>query len=308
MNGPRNALLAAVLVLLAGCSGLSGPAPGPEGSPTTTPSGTVTPVPVPTDGPSNASLPPGISRSGLTSASVLRDAHRGALEDRSYLEASRTTVRFPNGTVAVEQTLDTRHTRDRSATRLRRNGTERYASGGEPVAAGVWANESYLVQRLVFADGETRHNARRIHGLPDQPRLGYAAALEDTRTAVESQREANGTRETVLVASGLRARGPWYFDENSMELRDRGRARLVVTEAGVLTRFVAEFPARLDGQNVTVRHVYRLTARDVRAPRPPWFEEVPPAETPSPETPVPESETQTATNDSRTVTAVAGDE
>lgn len=77
----RLALVAAVAVVLAGCSAF------PQSGSTTTPAETVTPVSVPTDTPdpgAGLDLPPGVSANGTVDPAALGRAHRVALRDRSF--------------------------------------------------------------------------------------------------------------------------------------------------------------------------------------------------------------------------------
>lgn len=69
---------AALLVVLAGCAGVTGPS---------TPTGTVTPAPVPGDDPSavaGTTLPPGVTEVGVEDPDALARAHVRAAAGRSY--------------------------------------------------------------------------------------------------------------------------------------------------------------------------------------------------------------------------------
>ena len=272
-------LAVAFLSVLAGCSaGL----PGDTGTPT---GRTVTPAPVPTDGPTDLPLPPGISAEGVTDAERLEAGHAAALTNRTFVERARTTVRFENGSLAIEETYLGRHGPNATRVSFRRTGAVRYGVPDRSlVEAGVWGNASFGVRRFVTAHDRVELGAFEGTGLfYRRPRGGYGLALREAETALGARRVANGTVEyVVVVAEGLDPRGPWYFRRTFMRLRGDGHARVVVTPDGTIRRFAVEFPVTIAGRSATLRHIYTVERGEVTVPRPPWFEDAIAGRTPGP--------------------------
>jgi len=110
MDG-RRAVLVGALVVLAGCSGLTG-----GGESTATPTGEVTAVPVTetptaatpgtatTTGTPPASLPPGVFANGSVDTGLLAWAHDRALANRSYAWTFELTRLATDGAVATDTT------------------------------------------------------------------------------------------------------------------------------------------------------------------------------------------------------------
>lgn len=260
------ALLAAVsLLALAGCSGGLGP-----GGATPSPEVTVTPAPLPTEAVER--YPPGVTAAGVDRAAFAK-ARVDALADRQYLERSRTAVRV-DGRVVLDQRLVSRHGSGTDRLRLSRVALDSAVLNDSVVAADIWTNGSYTVQRLETGDGRVRFEAREyLSSLAAEPHRGYAAALAASQTRTETRRSTDGTVRYTLVATAVPTGGPWYAPDGLVRFERRGRARATVTDAGVLERFVVEFPVSVDGRSGTLRHTYRLTDERVGVDRPDWFDE-----------------------------------
>lgn len=271
-------LAVAVLAVLAGCSGAL------VGTTDTPAERTITPAPVPTDSPDAAPLPPGVSTGGVTDANQLETAHLGTLANAALIERARTTVSFENGSVAIEETYVGRHGTNATVTRLRRNGTVEYGVPARSlVEVGIWGNESFGVRRFVTTGGRVGLEADDGPVIVyAHPRKGYGLALRGAETALESRRVANGSVEYVLLAREVNILGPWYFQGSFMEVREAGHARLVVTSAGTIRRFVVEFPVRVKDRNATLHHTYTVEFGDVTVTRPPWFGDAIAGRTPGP--------------------------
>jgi hypothetical protein len=271
-------LAVVILVVLAGCGGVTV-------GPTDTQAGrTVTPAPVPTDPPDAVPLPPGVSTGGVTDAERLENAHLTTLSNATFLERGRTTVRLENGSLAIEETYVGRHGTNATATRQRRNGTVEYGVPSRSlVEADIWGNGSFGARRFVTTDGRVELEAFDSPVITyTLPRRGYGLTLRNAETTLESQRVANGSVEYVLLASNVDVRGPWYYRGSFMELREVGRARVAVTPEGTIRRFVVEFPIRIDGRNATLRHTYVVEFGDVTVTRPLWFGEAVETREPTP--------------------------
>jgi hypothetical protein len=268
-GGPVGPFAVVLLVVLAGCGGtLVGTGDAPAGR-------TITPAPVPTDTPEVVPLPPGVSTDGVTDARRLETAHLGTLSNATFVERARTTVSFENGSVAIEETYVGRHGTNATATVLRRNGTAVYGVPARSlVEVDIWENESFGARRFVTTDGRVEFEAFDDPVIVyAKPRPGYGIALRGAETTLESRRVANGSVEYVILARTVEIQGPWYFQGSFMDVREAGHARLVVSSAGTIRRFVVEFPIRLRDRNATLRHTYTVVFGDVTAPRPPWFDE-----------------------------------
>ena len=272
---PLDPLVAALLLVLAGCSG------GLPGGTATT-ERTATPAPVPTDWP--AALPPGLSSAGVADAERLEAGHTAALANTTFVERARTTVRLENGSTAIEGTYLGRHGTNATRIALRRNGTVGYGVPGRSlVEAGVWGNATFGVRRFVSADGRVELGRFDGPGLfYRRPRGGYGLALREAETGSVARRVANGSTEYVIDAEGLDPRGPWYFRRTFMRLREDGNARVVVAPDGAIRRFAVEFPVRVAGRNATLRHVYTVERGGVTVTRPLWFGEAVTGRTPGP--------------------------
>lgn len=155
MRGTRTALIA-LLVALAGCSGLTG-----TDGPTATPDDTDTP-----GGDGAASFPPGTDRTGVENASALLDAHAAALNgtahrasltgDRSGPNAARTEVVIATDgrRTLTRISTDDRNTTvwrtgDGRATRRVAGGETTYAYAGGDGAVGLSESAGRLAQSTV---------------------------------------------------------------------------------------------------------------------------------------------------------------
>lgn len=262
-------LVVVLLVVLAGCSdGFTGSAGVPTDA-------TVTPAPVPTDAAPEEPFPPGMSAIGVIDASRLEATHLRTLENATFVERARTTVRLEDGSIAIEEVYLGRHGTNATHVVLRRSGTTRYPVPDRSlVEASVWENESFGIHRVLTTNGQVDLDAFDAPGIfYRRPRGGYGLAFEDGETVFQSRRVVNGSVEYVLVVEGIDAHGPWYYRDAFMRLRDDGRARAVVTSRGTIRRFVVEFPIVLEDRNATLRHTYTVEVGDVTVTRPWWFEE-----------------------------------
>lgn len=286
MTTPRSApLLVALFAVLAGCSG-SGGLTDAAGQP---PSETVTPAPVPTDGPVDTPFPPGVSAAGVTDVQRLEDAHLETLTNGPFVERARTVVRSADGSIVLEETYVGRHGTNASAIAFRLRGVSSYPVPSRSlVAADVWGNGSLGARRVVTVDGRVELDTFDGRGiLFARPRGGYGSAFRDAETAVVSRRVVDGAAEYVLVAEGVDTTGPWYFRRSFMRTRGEGRIRAVVTGEGTVRRFVVEFPIRIEGRNATLRHTCGVEVGDVTVIRPPWFAEATASEESVPFSPTP---------------------
>jgi len=261
-------LVVGLLLVLAGCGGALPGTDGPRER-------TVTPALVPTDRPTARPVSPGLSTGGVTDAAALERAHAEALGDTTFEERARTTVRFGNGSLAVEETYVSRHGTNATRIPFRRNDTvEHGAPDRSLVEADVWGNASFGARRLVTANGDTELG---VFDGPGQfyrrPRGGYGLALRDAETDLRVRRSRSGSTDHVLTAEGIDADGPRYLRGTSLPVRAEGHARVRLDPDGAIPRFAVGFPVRVAGENATLRHVYTVERGNVTVARPPWFEE-----------------------------------
>lgn len=272
MASTRSALLAVVILgVLTGCNAALGDrTDGP-------PERTVTPAPVPTDGPrpGTVALSPGLSNRGVTDAAGLERAHTEALANATFVERGRTTVRFADGSLAIEETYVGRHGTNATRVSLSRSGTTDYGVPDRSlVRAEVWGNASFGARRLVTASGRTELGVFDGQGaFYRRPRGGYGLALRGAETDLRVRRTQSGSTEYVVTAEAVDADGPWYLRRTFIQVRDEGRARVRLDPDGTIRWFDVEFPVRIEGRNATLRHTYTVEFGDVTVTRPPWFED-----------------------------------
>lgn len=251
----------ACLLVLAGCSGV--PVDGRD----TSPAGTATPAPVPTDDLPPGQIAPGVSPGGIEDPEALRAAHEAVLRNRSYRWSTGTVHRSENRTVLFRSTFDLRVdpandtylvTRVREGVGPRRDGTD-----------ATWANATSVFERRVV-EGDVTYDR---HDRPDRRGaahgVGIVSLLAEVDPDVIGKRQANGTTEYVLVSRNVtRSIGAGAVDAAPA---GPGRLVAVVTSEGLvrsvrLTRVVAR-----DGTEVTV-HANTTVTRidDTTVERPDW--------------------------------------
>lgn len=252
---PPRSILITVLVVLAGCGGFAGA--------DQTPTETVTPVPVPTDG---ELYPPGISESGV-SAGVLVDAHERELGETSYTFVSRQRVVGSNGTMWT--TNQTRQVgQDSYAGRIDHRVVE-FPLGrfSEPIE--YWGNDSVYASRRILTDQTEFYGWERT----DQPPRNVTSLplLERTldATQVGVVRRSDGV---TLVGSELRRpdrlpNPPYLTEPRNVSVTVR------VSERGAVTSWQLAYDATLVNQTVRVTRETRLTAiGETEVRRPEWVD------------------------------------
>lgn len=275
---PRLALVLAVTLALAGCSGLA----ASDGTPTRS----VTAVPVPGDAtPATRPTVPGLGPGGVTNASLLADAHRRTLSGTSFTERTVTTARDANGTVLGRESLVV--VRGPAAFRLVyavEGGPRHDARSFQTVAAEVWSNGRNTVQSVTDGDGTTRRerlsNAFYANFVTPDATL-YAGTLERTSLRRVDRRVLDGTTRYVFEADGLDPEP--VFGLVGTTPTGNASLRAVVGTDGVIHRVAVTFPARYRGRAVTVEHVFEyVDVGRTTAPRPSWYGTVVANGTPTP--------------------------
>lgn len=259
-----------LVVLVAGCN-------APVSS---TPTSTVTPVPLPA---SNASddrvapgeLAPGVEASGVTDAGRLARAHASVLATRGYTVDQTLARTHPNGTVESRYVTRAQFAAgsgrfrasltqtDRVDGRLSTRRVERFADGTQVYEAATDANATRY--RVVRAPDGTLRSPAAIYptNLTNDPAIARLFTLVETDTT--DQWVENGTRYLRVESPG------------SADLPPLRNVSLVatVTESGLVTDYRVEYDVRRNGVRVHV--VVAVTYTDVgdttvRAPD--WIDRV----------------------------------
>jgi len=281
--GRRVPLAVAVLALLAGCGSATGPGP-PD-----TATATVTPAPVPTAAPTAptatstptaaptgttttraASLPPGVTASGIVNVSALAGAHDAALDGRSYRAVTVVNRSTASG---WERTREVRRVDGDRVHLVQRTRT----SGG---------NDS---SRIEYLDGRARYvRCERANGTgacptgPPSAVAGDAAGTvlvllsgSDSRLVGTESRVAGGhrgdetLRHRIVVTGNPIGLGSPY---GLLEARNY-TATALVTPSGLVTELRASYD--LVGGETPIRVTARLqfsSIGSVRVTPPPWYD------------------------------------
>lgn len=270
----RATVVVALVVLLSGCSGLTG---GADSTPTLTPA----------DTPATSSYPPGIDESGVVSPDALAAAHEERDDDLSYTLVSNRTVRFGNGTVRGEFRLRVALAENRSylATISTAGAEGPVLLGSPPATATYWSNgETYA--RVLTRNGRTTYNTFTP---PDQyagtwrfwtrtvafgGRSGYAGqTVRETFSAIPTRLDG---RERVDGTTRFRLTGgkATSTDFAAPEVDAVRNLTLVATvdRDGFVHHIHYRFDGRIDGVSVRVERT--ITYRDVgntTVEKPPWL-------------------------------------
>lgn len=271
----RAALVVAV-VLLAGCSALSGGG-GSDGVETVTPVPEVTP---------EERYPPGVSERGVTDAEFLASVHSDQLAERSF---TLTSVRTVNGSDAT--------TRSGLHIRVAYDGNDSYHAwaatagpdgpvflGEPPASAEFWSDgETYL--RKLTRENETRYDRLR----PGRQRVPGPRYW--TRTAAFGDRGGSAIRTYQQVLSsfvfeverGATVDGtPTYrlvsvdrtddaFAPSEMTAVRNASAELTVTSRGFIRSAELRYEGTVDGERVVVdRRIEYERVGETTVGRPAW--------------------------------------
>lgn len=251
-----------------------------------TPTGTVTPAPVP----EHVDLPPGVDESGVVSADRLADAHVDALASRSFTLVSNRTVRDADGRIRSRLSVEVAVGENRSyLADLATAGPDGPVLLGRPPARGVyWSNGSAHVRKLTRQNRTTydRIDASRtfagswlfwtntvayggVIGLSSAEPF-YRETLRDVPTELAGRRTLNGT--TVVRLVGDRAESPEFSQLDADVVRDV-RLEAVVDERGLVRSFRLSYEAVVDGEVRTVDWTIRYEAvGGTTVARPSWFD------------------------------------
>lgn len=220
-------LVVACCLVLAGCN--AGPSPG-TGDDT---GETLTPAPVPDEGPDVQelpSLPPGVTASGVQNVSALAAAHRNALDNRSYvLRTQRNAVEQTSGSIG-RWTL-----RLRQATVANETVYAERISRQEDWPGGGYRNWD---NRSVYADGQVEFT--RVEGVNGwnysrRPIYPDRTPATETGRSIASHLDEGPATVTVVQREGRRLlridtrNAPRNADDSSVD-RNAGTVLFVTTD------------------------------------------------------------------------------
>ncbi|QLG27818.1 hypothetical protein HUG10_09750 [Halorarum halophilum] len=258
-------IVVALVLLLAGCSGLTGPAderrtvnPNLD----TTPTSTATPAP-------DERYPPGVSADGVD-AGRLTDAHADALEGESKTVRVQTTIVATNGTTLLSRTTTTRTDGDTLSASVS-------AVGASPEFLGpfrdfgYWSDGDQTFVRQEQPNGTVQYRERPGDSMPTfgisptgrstvEPLLYYAEFQH-----VGTERRGNATYHVLTAEPGT-----FELSEDARNVK----LTVAVTQEGLVESTFLRYDTVLRGVEVT--YVVRFRASDVGSTtieRPGWIDE-----------------------------------
>lgn len=269
----------AVLLFLAGCSGLAGQ-----------PTATVTPAPVPSVERPDLTFPPGTGPAGVSDPSTLANAHHGVIRGSSYTELRSRTVRSRNGRLITRTELSARFSANQSRFVLiyRAEGPGAEAFARTPVQVELWSDGNVLLQSVTVGNETTRRQ------LPTQS-FGRRPGPFDETPGDEFGLQSLD-REVYLLFLGVDVRLVRETEDGSIvyhALGDKPRQRqalenledvtavqnvdlnATITPHGLVQSFHLRYDARLDSRAVHVeRSAQFYDVGDTTIGRPMWYGEV----------------------------------
>lgn len=269
----RHRVLVAVLVVLAGCSGLAEPREAPSVE--------VTPAPVPTDTPTPAppQLAPGVTAEGVVDPRALADAHAAVLRNTSKTVRTNETSWYAGYWVLRSH----RHQVTRVAADPDRFHTAIEVDGpAAPFSAyrvEFWSDGERLLRRTVDRDGietavvppESRRNRTdAVVGRPDSRTVPFLFGLVETR--VTSTFVRNGTTVYWIESTGLLRPRALASAENVSDPHDV-ELRALVDSRGFVRSLRFAYAARVDGRRIWVQWTTRYTdVGTTTVDRPAWYD------------------------------------
>lgn len=235
----RTAGLLCLLLVLAGCSAIGGPAEE---------TATMTPAPVPTPEtatPAESPLPPGVTGNGVADIDQLKEAHQRALANQSY-------------------TWRTRNRIEGSGT----NGTERPDIRQRALVADETTYEYWTNQRIVLRNGRPRYLGNYSEFGSTTARFarfeGSSAEIQYRRLEPAPARLRIGQQATAAIDRFLPARNTTisvtrFEGARYYELRGRGAETIVATQP--ISNYTVRALIRPDGFVRSLTVSYRIGSR-----------------------------------------------
>jgi hypothetical protein len=220
-------ILIAVLVILAGCSGVL----GGSGEPTET----VTPAAVPTDEPTPTPVPrlaPGLTEQGIVSPRALVAAHQSFLQNRSFTQRSNSTALAANNSTVLRTTSTLRAGPPGEglySTTVRNGSYLTQESATISTRSEAWWNGGQYVVKRTFPNGTTAYSQRPISTARASAATGALPYLLESfgadNTTVTERLTRNGT--TLYRVQGV---AQTYMVGNTT-------LRLLVDSRGVIRKY-----------------------------------------------------------------------
>ncbi|WP_276254430.1 hypothetical protein [Halomontanus rarus] len=259
-------LLVLLVVLTAGCNGISSGSSAPDRDP------------YGVDDPLESSLAnPGENVAGLTEAGFQNDTfvrdHHAVLENRSYATTQTTTATLANGTTVFEGHVSTLYDRRHNQmlqTERTRGSWELNTDGSdlEERTTQLWVDEETetRISRIEHENGSVEFDT----GPPRYSRATVYSAVSPLREAaeiaIERETYADG-RYTVVTGTEPAADSTFLEDEPFS-------ARAFIRDDGVVRYAAINVTIRRDGERVHVDQNYLVEdIGEVSANRPDWYEE-----------------------------------
>lgn len=289
----RPTLLVALVaaVVFAGCSGVTGPetesptaenvtvnerseSPSDSATPSATASATPSATASPTTNGGQASLPPGVTQSGVADASALVEAHTAALERTGFIVTSR-----GQATIVRQGTLVEAKTQERAAVEANRTAyraTRRDEASFYSREEEAWYDAdagSQAQSRHVKTPGETERRTRDPH--PIGALTGKAVLENHLRggdfTVSNTETVNGGTRVTLVANSVENETAVLTALPDAAQEVTAYEGRAVVDEQGRVHSFTATVEYVIRGERRTYEVDYQIQQiGDVTVQRPPW--------------------------------------
>ena len=259
--------VALLLLVLAGCNGLAGPADerrtvNPDLD--STPSPTARPVP-------DAEYPSGVSAEGFDPR-ALTDAHVAALENRSNAVRVHTTVLAANGTTLLSRAATTRENGSALSVSL-------VTSGASPDFRGkttdyrYWSDGDATFERREGPNGT--HVTEELLGGAG-PRIGFTTTGRSVVKPIllAAEFEHVGTERRGNATAHLLTATPDSYEYSRVGETWNVRLAVAVAPTGVVEWMLVRYDARVRGVEVTfVRRFRVFDVGTTTVERPGWVED-----------------------------------
>lgn len=263
---PRLVVLAAALIVLAGCNGLTG---GDQPSPDTTPEMTPTETTA-TERPLAAEeFPPGFERSGITNPAALTATNAETLVETGYVSELRITS-------TLRSQSQTRNVSFRRRERVTKNASSflfhaEQSQDGQQTQATAWSNGSTTLLRL-----EQGEQTRYTDIDPDQITSQFAAQqllagyLGMGNYSIAAVNRTNGQTRLTLTADQYVNRTREEFPA-PVNVSQFSSTVVVDLDGRIHTVTIQLIAERTDNRTLTVAFQYELVqTSDVQIDRPEW--------------------------------------
>lgn len=243
----------ALLLVLSGCSALT----GGGGTPTADP------------GLSSDDAPPGVSAEGetLENASALLEAHTAALVETGFRYELRTNA-------TVVQRGEMRQVRRQQVARVAPGVSQyNYTTVNPASRFDVWGNQSVQAAKVQFGDRVQYRRGEPASGTALTGQNVFDRYLSSGEWTVTNVTEREGSTTLVALTSNTAPTEAGAVPQNATDVRDY-EAQIVVDEDGRIYQFEASGTYTIDGEagSFHIRYVLR-SLEDPGVTRPEWVPE-----------------------------------